>query len=106
MYNGKKDKSTKDKKEDGEAFKEALRECKITWLSKLGDKTLHQELVNEGVNLPRVNVAMMNFLMNAEGDAKKWKSFLEQAVAVIKCVHQPKLIAWLGVKADTSDNAA
>ena len=50
----KKDKSSKDKdkkKEDEEAFKEALRECKITWLSKLGDKTLHQELVNEGVNL-------------------------------------------------------
>ena len=39
MYNGKKDKSTKDKKEDEEAFKEALRECKITWSSKLGNKS-------------------------------------------------------------------
>jgi len=105
----KKDKSSKDKdkkKEDEEAFKEALRECKITWLSKLGDKTLHQELVNEGVNLTGVNVALMNFLMNAEGDAKNWKSILEQAEAVIKCVDQPKLLAWLGIKADTSDNAA
>ena len=53
-----------------------------------------------------VNVALMNFLMNAEGDAKNWKSILEQAEAVIKCVDQPKLLAWLGIKADTSDNAA
>jgi len=105
----KKDKSGKDKdkkKDDAEAYKEALRDCKITWLAKLGDKALYQELVKENVNMTGVNVAMMNFLMNAEADVKDWKQILDQAEAVIKCVDQPQLLAWLGIKADTSDNAA
>ena len=105
----KKDKGGKDKdkkKEDAEAYKEALRDCKITWLAKLGDKALYQELVKENVNMTGVNVAMMNFLMNAEAETKDWKLVHDQAEAVIKCVDQPQLLAWLGIKSDTSDNAA
>ena len=49
---------------------------------------------------------MLNFLQNAEGEAKSWKAILDQAEVAIKCVDQPKLLAWLGIKADTSDNAA
>ena len=103
----KKDKKDKDKKkEDEEAFKEALRECKINWLSKLGDRSLHQELVTEGVNLSGVNIALMNFLMNEEVEKKNWKSVLEQAEAVVASIDQPGLLSWLGIKSDTRDNAA
>ena len=42
----------------------------------------------------------------AEGEAKNWASVLEQAETTIKCVDQPGLLAWLGVKSDTSENAA
>ena len=106
---GKKKDKSKDKekkKEDSDAFKEALRDCKITWLAKLGDKALYQELVGEGTNLTGVNIAMLNFLQAAEGEAKSWASVLEQAETTIKCVDQPGLLAWLGVKSDTSENAA
>ena len=106
---GKKKDKSKDKdkkKEDAEAFKEALRDCKISWLSKLGDKALYDELIKAGDNVLGANIAMLNFLQNAEGEAKSWKAILEQAEVAIKCVDQPKLLAWLGIKADTSDNAA
>merc|ERR1712241_1278831 len=83
-----------------------MGDCKITWLAKLGDKALYQELVGEGTNLTGVNIAMLNFLQAAEGEAKNWASVLEQAETTIKCVDQPGLLAWLGVKSDTSDNAA
>ena len=107
MRTKKKTKTDKEKKkEDSDAFKEALRDCKITWLAKLGDKALYQELVGEGTNLTGVNIAMLNFLQAAEGEAKSWASVLEQAETTIKCVDQPGLLAWLGVKSDTSENAA
>merc|ERR1712112_385505 len=49
---------------------------------------------------------MVNFLMNAEAETKDWKLVHDQAEAVIKCVDQPQMLAWLGIKSDTSDNAA
>ena len=106
---GKKKDKSKDKdkkKDDAEAYKEALRDCKISWLSKLGDKALYDELIKAGDNLLGVNIGMLNFLQNAEGEAKSWKAILEQAELAIKCVDQSKLLAWLGIKSDTSDNAA
>ena len=106
---GKKKDKSKDKdkkKEDIEAYKEALRDCKISWLSKLGDKSLYDELMKAGEHVLQVHIAMLNFLQNAESDAKSWKAILEEAEAAIKCVEQKGLLAWLGMKSDTSDNAS
>ena len=109
----KKDKAGKEKekkKEDVAAYEEAIRDCKINWLSKLSYESkeglaLYAELVAEAVNLSSVNLGRLQNMMSGEGD-KNWKDILQQAEKVIECIDQPQLLSWLGMKSDMRDNAA
>jgi len=109
----KKDKSGKDKekkKEDYAAYEEAIRDCKINWLSKLGYQSkegqdLFAELCTSGQSLTSVHSARLaNILSVAEAD-RDWASVLEQSDRVIQSVDQKQLLAWLGMKSDARDNA-
>jgi len=110
----KKDKSGKEKekkKEDVNAFSEALKECKINWLAKLGYQTkegqeLYAELCAAGESSTSVHSARLTNIMSATEGERDWKSVEEQADRVIQSVDQPQLLAWLGMKADTRENAS
>ena len=109
----KKDKGGKDKekkKEDVAGYEEALRDCKISWLSKLSYESkeaeaLYSDLLAGGENLAAVNLARLQNMTGGEGE-KNWRDVLQQAEKVIDCVDQPQLLAWLGMKSDMRDNAA
>merc|ERR1711936_1020188 len=70
----KKDKGGKDKekkKEDAAAYEEAVRDCKISWLSKLGYQSkegqdLYTELCTAGVgNITSVHSARLNNILSS-----------------------------------------
>merc|ERR1712108_128373 len=102
-----KDKGKK-KAEDTAAYEEALRDCKISWLSKLGSQDLYSELLKAGGEsnvITSIHAARLANLLAVEAAEKKWKDIVEQADVVIQSVDQPALLAWIGMKADTRDNA-
>merc|ERR1712233_247681 len=98
----------KKKAEDSAAYEEALRDCKISWLSKLGSEELYSELLKGGGEssvITSIHASRLANMLAAEAAEKKWKDIVEQAEVVIQSVDQPALLAWLGMKADTRDNA-
>ena len=102
-----KDKGKK-KAEDAAAYEEALRDCKISWLSKLGTQELYSELLkNGGENsvITSIHAAKLANMLAADAAEKKWKEIVDQAETVIQSVDQSVLLAWLGMKADTRENA-
>jgi len=109
----KKDKGGKDKdkkKEDGAAYEEAIRDCKIGWLAKLGYMTkegqdLYTELCAAGGNLTSVQSARLNNIMTVPEVERDWAAVLEQADRVILSLDQEQLLAWLGMKSDARENA-
>jgi len=104
-----KDKEGKKKAEDAAAYEEALRDCKISWLAKLGDKDLYTELVDSGGEpaiLTSIHAAKLANLLAGEVAERRWGEVAEQAEVVVRSVDQPALLAWLGMKTDTRENAA
>jgi len=104
-----KDGKGKDKGEDNQtAFKEAVRDTKITWLAKLPagaqeTKDLYSELCTAGETLTSVHNARLQGLNAAE--TKDWNEIISAANKVISSVNETELLAWLGTKADTRENA-
>jgi len=109
----KKDKAGKDKekkKEDAAAYEEAIRDCKISWLAKLGFQTkeaqdLYKELCTAGSNLTSVQSARLSNIMSVPEGERDWAAVVEQADRVIMSVDQQQLLAWLGMKSDARENA-
>jgi len=106
---GKEKESKKAKGEDGEAFREALRETRISWLAKLPAdskeaKDLYLELCEEGANLAGVHAARLQGLNAAT--PKSWPDIRQAAEKVMLAVDQTELLAWMGTKSDTRENAA
>jgi len=106
-----KGKEKEKKKEEGVAgYEEAIRDCRISWLAKLGYQTtegqeLYKELCDAGTNMTSVQSARLsNILSTSEGE-KDWSAVLEQADRVIMSVDQQQLLAWLGMKSDARENA-
>merc|ERR1712051_539963 len=98
----------KKKAEDAAAYEEALRDCKISWLAKLGSQDLYSELLKAGGEssvITSIHAAKLANMLAVDAAEKKWKDIVEQADVVIQSVDQPALLAWLGMKADTRDNA-
>lgn len=105
---GKEKDGKKVKVDDYEGFKEAVKDTKIIWLSKLPadnsqTKELYTELCTEGVSVTSVHAARLQGLTGAE--PKDWNEILATADKLIGSVDQTELLAWLGTKADTRDNA-
>merc|ERR1712192_221754 len=101
-------KKGKKKAEDAAAYEEALRDCKISWLSKLGSQDLYSELLKAGGEssvITSIHAAKLVNMLAVDAAEKKWGDIVEQADVVIQSVDQPALLAWLGMKADTRDNA-
>jgi len=109
----KKDKGGKEKekkKEDAAAYEEAIRDCKISWLAKLGFQTkeaqdLYKELCTAGSNLTSVQSARLSNIMSVPEGERDWAAVIEQADRVIMSVDQQQLLAWLGMKSDARENA-
>jgi len=114
----KKDKSNKDKdkkKEDLAAYEEAVRDCKISWLSKLSYQSpeagaLYTELcqAEEGSGSPAltsIHLARLTNMLAGEAVDRKWGDVLELAETAVQSVDQAKLLAFLGMKSDVSENA-
>merc|ERR550525_2155673 len=102
-----KDKGKK-KAEDAAAYEEALRDCKISWLSKLGSQDLYSELLKAGGEssvITSIHAAKLANMLAVDAAEKKWKEIVDQAETVIQSVDQSVLLAWLGMKADTRENA-
>ena len=108
-----KDKDAKKKPEDLAAFEEALRDTKISWLAKLSWKSkegqdLYSELLTTGGEssvVTSVHAARLTNMLAGEAAERSWDQVVEQAEAVVGSVDQPALLAWLGMKVDTRDNA-
>merc|ERR1711936_1398302 len=69
-----KDKGKK-KAEDAAAYEEALRDCKISWLSKLGSQELYSELLKGGGEssvITSIHAARLANMLAAEAAEKKW----------------------------------
>ena len=102
-----KDKGRK-KTEDTAAYEEALRDCKISWLTKLGSQDLYSELLKAGGEssvITSIHAARLANLLAVDAAEKNWKDIVEQADVVIQSVDQPALLAWIGMKADIRENA-
>jgi tripeptidyl-peptidase-2 len=112
----KKDKSKeketkKTKTDDLEAYNEAVRDTKISWLAKLPannqeTKDVYTELVEGGTVLTSVHTARLQGLLALPQENKDFTLIVETADKVISSVDEKELLAWLGTKADTRDNAA
>jgi len=108
-----KDKEIKKKAEDLAAFEEAIRDCKISWLAKLGYKSkegqdLYSDLLASGGDagvITSIHAARLTNMLSVELAERSWEGVVEQAELVIMSVDQPALLAWLGMKADLRDNA-
>jgi tripeptidyl-peptidase-2 len=104
-----KDKEKEKKKDDMAAYEEAIRDCKVSWLAKLGYQTkegqeLYKDLCATGTNLTSVQSARLSNILSTEGE-RDWDAVLEQADKVVMSVDQQQLLAWLGMKSDARDNA-
>ena len=44
-------------------------------------------------------------MMAGEGEGRNWEEVAEQADKVVSSVDQVALLAWMGIKADTRENA-
>jgi len=106
-----KDKEKEKKKEEGLAgYEEAIRDCKISWLAKLGYQTkegqeLYKELCDAGANMTSVQSARLSNILSVSEGEKDWGAVLEQSDRVILSVDQQQLLAWLGMKSDARENA-
>lgn len=110
-----KDKDAKKKPEDLAAYEEAIRDCKITWLTKLSYKSKEgQDLYGEmlaaatsdtGV-ITSIHASRLTNMLSGEVVERNWAAVVEQAEVVEQSVDQGALLAWLGIKADLRDNAA
>merc|ERR1712203_870724 len=70
-----KDKGKK-KAEDAAAYEEALRDCKISWLSKLGSQELYSELLKAGGEssvITSIHAARLANMLAVETAERKWK---------------------------------
>jgi len=109
-----KDKDAKKKPEDLAAYEEAIRDCKITWLTKLGYKSkegqdLYSELLGATTDnsvITSIHASRLTNMLSGEVAERNWSMVVEQAEAVVASVDQSALLAWLGMKADLRDNAA
>jgi len=100
--------SKKGKTEDYDAYMEAVRDTKISWLAKLPadakeSQELYSELCGAGSSLPSVHAARLQALNSAE--TKDWSAILATSDKLIGSVDQTELLAWMGTKSDTRDNA-
>jgi len=101
----------KTKTDDFEAYTEAVRDTKISWLSKLPannqeTKDLYNELVEGGKCLTSVHAARLQGLQAQTQENKEYNQIVETADKVITSVDEKELLAWLGTKSDTRENAA
>jgi tripeptidyl-peptidase-2 len=101
----------KTKTDDFEAYEESVRDTKISWLAKLPanqqqTKDLYAELIELGSVLPSVHSARLQVLLALTQENKDYKLIAETADQVIKSIDEKELLAWLGTKSDTRDNAA
>merc|ERR1712106_888794 len=104
----KKDKGGKDKekkKEDAAAYEEAIRDCKISWLAKLGFQTkeaqdLYKELCTAGSNLTSVQSARLSNIMSVPEGERDWAAVIEQADRVIMSVDKQQLVDPLAAKGE------
>jgi len=106
-----------EKKKNGENavsnLEEALRDCKISHLPKLSYKSeegeaLYKELCQANLDptvLSSVHAGRLSNVTSSEAPVD-WSVVLQQADTVIKSVDQPALLAYLGLKTDSRDNAA
>jgi len=98
----------KEKAENFDSFKDALKDTKIAWLAKLpsdvkSTQDLYGELCEVGLSLPSVHAARLQGLNSAEN--KDYPEILNTADKLISSVDQTELLAWIGTKADTRENA-
>jgi len=99
--------SKKNKTEDAVAFKEALREVKTTWITKLppqskDGKELYSELCDDGGSTAPVHAARLAAL---DKDERDWKEISATADKLLASIDQNEVLAWQGTKTDTRENA-
>merc|ERR1712212_1201310 len=73
-----KDKGKK-KAEDAAAYEEALRDCKISWLAKLGSQDLYSELLKAGGEssvITSIHAAKLANMLAVDAAEKKWKDIV------------------------------
>jgi len=110
------------------AYKDAIRDTKLVWLAKLPadckeSQELYTEMCTAGVSLPSVHAARLQALLRGSDSAvqpnkeeggvtasiaaetKDWDAILNTADKLIGSVDQTELLAWMGTKSDTRDNA-
>merc|ERR1712212_1395134 len=73
-----KDKGKK-KAEDAAVYEEALRDCKISWLAKLGSQDLYSELLKAGGEssvITSIHAAKLANMLAVDAAEKKWKDIV------------------------------
>jgi len=103
--------SKKNKTDDFEAYCEAVKDTKISWLAKLPandqeTQELYKTLVEEGVSVTSVHAARLQGLLAITDQNKDDNLVLQTADKVITSVDEKELLAWMGTKSDTRENAA
>ncbi|CAH3119853.1 unnamed protein product [Pocillopora meandrina] len=92
-------------KEMKQQFEEAMRDLKISWIPKLGDVTLYDELAEQYSDHLPLHVARLHFLDNSKDRLQRLPQVIVAAEKVIQMIDLVELSSYYGMKTDTRPDA-
>ncbi|KAJ7392828.1 tripeptidyl-peptidase II Tpp2 [Desmophyllum pertusum] len=87
-------------------FEEAMRDLKISWIPKLDDLCLYDELAEQYADHLPLHVARLHFLDNSKDRLQKLPQIIAAAEKVIQMVDRVDLSSYYGMKTDLRPEAA
>lgn len=93
-------------KKPQQQFEEAMRDLKISWIPKLEDVTLFEDLVEQYPDHLPLFVAQLHFLDNSKERLQKLPQIVKAAEKVISMIDRVELSSYFGMKTDARSDAA
>ncbi|CAH3020619.1 unnamed protein product [Porites evermanni] len=105
--NNKADKNAKtEEKQPKQQFEEAMRDLKISWISKLDDLSLCDELEEQCPDHLPLYVARLQFLDNSKERLQRLPQIIDAAEKVVQLIDRVDLSSYYGMKTDLRPDAA
>ncbi|PFX32477.1 Tripeptidyl-peptidase 2 [Stylophora pistillata] len=95
-----------EEKEVKQQFEEAMRDFKISWIPKLGDLNLYDELAEQYSDHLPLHVARLHFLDNSKDRLQRLPQVTAAAEKVIQMIDLVELSSYYGMKTDPRPDAA
>ncbi|XP_078380044.1 tripeptidyl-peptidase 2-like isoform X2 [Oculina patagonica] len=95
-----------EEKQPKQQFEEAMRDLKISWIPKLDDLSLFDELAEQHSDHLPLHVARLHFLDNCQDRLQKLPQIIDAADKVIQMIDRVDLSSYYGMKTDPRPEAA